>query len=262
MYVFKKIVGHIFLPVPLCVEILLLGLLLLWFTRRQRTGKVLVTLAAALLAGFGYYGVSSRILLPLERAYPPLADEAAAAALARGDGGSLRWIVVLGGGHRSDPAVPITSQLSDASLGRIVEAVRLYREFPGAKLVLSGGHYGDPVSDARAMARVAETLGVLPDRIVLEGWALDTKDQAREIKAIVGDDPFLLVTCASHMPRSMAILRGQGLRPVAAPAHYLARKRQGFHPGALFPDAEGLQAAERAVYEYLGLLWAELRGQT
>jgi hypothetical protein len=33
----------------LCLEVLLIGLLLLWFTRKQKTGKTVVTLAGALL---------------------------------------------------------------------------------------------------------------------------------------------------------------------------------------------------------------------
>ena len=45
MFLFKKIIPLFFFPVPLCLELLLAGLALLWFTRRQRAGKILVSAA-------------------------------------------------------------------------------------------------------------------------------------------------------------------------------------------------------------------------
>ena len=49
MFVVKKIVALFFYPVGLCLGILILGLFCLWATRRQRLGKVLVTLGTVLL---------------------------------------------------------------------------------------------------------------------------------------------------------------------------------------------------------------------
>jgi len=49
MFVMKKIVALFFSPFCLCLEILVLGLFCLWATRRQRLGKVLVTLGTVLL---------------------------------------------------------------------------------------------------------------------------------------------------------------------------------------------------------------------
>ena len=43
MFLFKKIVAPFFFPLSICLEILFLGLFLLWFTRRQKTGKIIVS---------------------------------------------------------------------------------------------------------------------------------------------------------------------------------------------------------------------------
>jgi uncharacterized SAM-binding protein YcdF (DUF218 family) len=51
----------------------------------------------------------------------------------------IKFVVVLAGGHKSDPAIPVTSQLSGESMIRLVEGIRILRESPGAKLILSGG---------------------------------------------------------------------------------------------------------------------------
>ncbi len=48
MFLFKKLLAPFFFPLPLCLAFLGLGLMLLWFTRRQRAGRTLVTLGTLL----------------------------------------------------------------------------------------------------------------------------------------------------------------------------------------------------------------------
>ena len=60
MFLFKKIVGPFFLPVSIGLEVMLLGLFFLWFTRRQRTGKVLVTTGVAALGLLSYSQVDRK----------------------------------------------------------------------------------------------------------------------------------------------------------------------------------------------------------
>ena len=54
------------------------------------------------------------------------------------------------------------------------------------------------------MARVDREIGVPEGDIILESKSEDTMDEALFIKPIVGNVPFVLVTTASHIPRSMA----------------------------------------------------------
>jgi uncharacterized SAM-binding protein YcdF (DUF218 family) len=58
----------------------------------------------------------------------------------------------------------------------------------------------------------------------------------------------------------MAMFHKLGLEPVAAPAGHLVRQTPPGSPGSFFPASAALQAAKIAVYEYLGLAWARLRG--
>jgi uncharacterized SAM-binding protein YcdF (DUF218 family) len=258
MFVLKKFVSRLFFPLPVCTEILLVGLILVWFTRRQKAGKVLVTLGAALLLLMGNRSLSSRLLIPLEHHYPPLAVVSAAGApQAR----SEKLIVVLSGGYTNDPRIPADSQLAEDTLARVVEGVELHRAMPGTKLLLSGGGVDGTVPASQHMARVAEDLGVSREDIVLESESKDTEEQARLVGVIVGREPFILVTSASHMPRAVALFRKAGTSPVPAPTDYLARRYTGLTADDIYPSAEGVVLAERAVYEYLGLAWAKLRGQ-
>ncbi len=253
MFLFKKIASTFLFPVPLCLEVMLVGLFLLWFTRKQVLGKVVVTLGAVLLGVLSYGSFSDGLLRPLEYSYPPKpAVEAIRGA---------KWIVVLGGGHVSDPRVPVTSQLSGESMARLVEGIRLQKMNPEARLLLSGGSAFDPVPNAEIMARVASSIGVDRQNMVLETTSRDTEEEARTIKDMVGNEPLLLVTSASHMHRSMALFKSQGMNPVPAPTGHMLKEPQGTSPRAFFPGTDGLRKAEAAFYEYLGLAWAKVRGE-
>lgn len=253
MFLLKKIMGPLFFPLPLCLVILLIGLFLLWLTRKQKAGKIVVSIGAILLAIFSFGLISDALLRPLENKYPPQLKL---------DGISdVKWVVVLGGGHRSDPRVPVTSQISGASLARLVEGIRLQRKLPHSKLILSGGGAFDPVPNANIMADVALAIGVDKEDFILEQSSKDTKDQAVLIKEIVGKERFALVTSASHMPRSMALFRKQGMNPTPVPTDHRVKESQGLSPGFFFPNASDIGKAERAFYEYLGIIWAKLRGQ-
>jgi len=72
MFLLKKVVGPLFMPLSVVLALALVGLFCLWFTRRQKTGKILVTVAVGLLALLGYHGVTDMLLRPLEQVYAPL----------------------------------------------------------------------------------------------------------------------------------------------------------------------------------------------
>ncbi|HUV50914.1 MAG TPA: envelope biogenesis factor ElyC [Anaerolineae bacterium] len=253
MFLFKKIVAPLLFPLSIILEILILGIFLLWFTRRQKAGKVLVFIGALLLGLLSYSSMSDICLKPLEYKYPPVMD--------LHQFSDVKWIVVLGGGHNSDPKLPVTGQIGDSSLSRLLEGVRIHKKLPESRLILSGSGVYDPVSNASVMAGVAKVMGIGADKLILEELSKDTKDQARLIHKIVGDERFILVTSASHMPRSMALFRKPGMKPIPAPTDYMVKESRGISPNIFFPNADSLRKMERVFYEYLGLGWAWLRGQ-
>jgi uncharacterized SAM-binding protein YcdF (DUF218 family) len=255
MFLFKKIVGPFFFPLSLCLEIFLIGLLLLWFTKKKKAGKIFVSGGVILLILCTYGPVPRLLLKPLESRYPPL--------LSVKDLPEIRWIVVLGGGHTADPQMPANSQLYHTSLARLVEGIRLHLSLPGSKLILSGGALYDPVPESKVMADVALALRVQRQNLILESLSKDTEEEAILIQKMVGKDAFVLVTSASHMPRAMGLFRKLGMHPIPAPTDYGIKESPGeeISPGMFFPGSTDLQNAEAAVYEYLGLAWAKLRNR-
>ena len=136
-FLVKKIVAYTLYPLSLCLIILVVGLLFIWFTRKQRIGKVIVSMGVGILLIFSLGIVSNTLLGSLESEYAPLAD------LQGLDG--IKCIVVLGGGHSSDTKLPANGRLSDSALARLVEGIRIHNNLKDSQLILSGGAVFDPI---------------------------------------------------------------------------------------------------------------------
>jgi uncharacterized SAM-binding protein YcdF (DUF218 family) len=253
----KKFLTPLFYPLGLALVLLTVGLLLLWCSRWQRAGRTLATVALLVLLVGGCDGVARSLVLSLEDRYPSLSAQ----ALLSDTIASVRWIVVLGGGNNPDPDLPQTAQLERASLARLLEGIRLHRALPASRLILSGGAVYTSVPEAEAMAEVAELLGVDKTHLVLEVESRDTGEQARVTAGRFRNEPFLLVTSASHMPRAMALFEKQGLSPIPAPTDYLAFRGAEVHPGRFWPNAWNLYLTQVAVHEYFGFAYSWMTGQ-
>jgi hypothetical protein len=66
MFLFKKLVSPLLFPLPLASFLLLLGLALLWFTKKQKAGKVLVSAGTFWLLSLGFGIFAPWTLAPLE----------------------------------------------------------------------------------------------------------------------------------------------------------------------------------------------------
>jgi len=260
MFLFKKIASAFLSPVGICVVLLLLGLVFLWFTRRQKLGKILVTASALLLMLFGSVVFSNMLLRPLENQYVPLAiDEAAPSSesLPR-----AKWIAVMGASWSADSRLPANSQIKDIFLARFVEAARVRRAIPDSKVIVSVAGTSSGEEKTAFLECLATSTGLdLNDAVVIAD-ARDSKDEARLIKQTIGDNSVILVTSACHMPRSVALFKGQGMDPIPSPAGHLLRGEQRLRLRDVLPSTKGLHRTGVAFHEYLGMLWAKLRGQT
>jgi uncharacterized SAM-binding protein YcdF (DUF218 family) len=249
-----KIVSRLFFPVPVICELLIVGLLLMWFTRRQKAGRILVTAGTFLLLVLSCDPIPTIFLRTLEQRYHPVTPASLQAA---GKPGGSTCIVVLGSGYSPDPSVDLDSHLSQDAVVRLLQGIQLCRQAAACKLVLSGG----PPAAAQTMNKIALSMGIEQKDIVLEERSHNTEGEARFLQPTLGASPFLLVTSASHMPRAMGLFRKLGMNPIAAPTDYLAKTGGPFSPEHFYPGTGALSKSERGIYEYLGMAWEKLLGQ-
>lgn len=246
LFLLKKVVGELMNPLSIGLLITFVGLTALYL-ERLRAAKQLLSLSFVWIALVSYGPVSDMLVRALEQSYPALIETPV----------GIDYILVLGNGHKSDAALPISSQVSATALKRLNEGVRHYYRLPGSKLIVSGynGLY-DPNTHAAMQKKMALSLGVDADDIIMFETAKDTVEEAMMMKKIVGEKPFILVSSATHMPRAYKIFTSLGLNPIAAPTDYYA---VGESEWVQMPDGSALQGSEKAFHEYYGLIWERIK---
>jgi uncharacterized SAM-binding protein YcdF (DUF218 family) len=234
------------LTAPLVIVLLVaIAALLCRLAGRSRASRILLIGAAVLAYLASIPLVGQALLRPLESRFPPLnADHLP----------SVDYIVVLGSGYRPHDGVSVTAALDREGLTRAVEAVRLTRSLPGARLVVSGGALRGQPPIAQGYAQLARALGVAEQSLIISDRPRDTRSESNEVRRLLGSRPFLLVTSAYHMPRAMLLMRRAGAEPIAAPAGQRVFGATPISWRSFLPGAGGLGDTVRALHEYAGIL--------
>lgn len=257
LFFLKKLISRFFFPVPLVLELLLLGFILQRFSRFKRTGKGFVVVGGLLLIVFGYNLGTERVLRSIERAYPPLMEKRVSDLPADAD------ILVLGRGLADEPGLPPDSRVGGEYLARILEAVRVRRMLPDARILVSVAGYTSKEAKRDFLDGMAEVVGLDRDEFILLSGARDTADELELVREEVRGTNLVVVSSASHLPRAMRMFAETELNAIPAPCAYgILEPAEGpWTPVVLFPNARNLLAAENAVYELMGNVWVWLRGE-
>jgi uncharacterized SAM-binding protein YcdF (DUF218 family) len=215
-YVLLKTLFMLAMPPASLAGALLLAIVLTLFGRR-RLARWLVALAIVELLVMSFPPASDALIRQLE-------DQARAAALAM-PRCCFDAIVVLGGGIA--PALP-----PDRVLPRLVNgadrmwlAAHLYRSKVAPRIIVAGGGYeadpNDPATtEAAAMRQFLVDLGVPADAIVEESKSVNTIENIRNVRAMVGDKRVALITSAYHMPRALQLAALARLDVAAFPTDF------------------------------------------
>jgi uncharacterized SAM-binding protein YcdF (DUF218 family) len=251
-FVLSKLFWLVASPANLLLALSVVGVVLL-FTRHWLWGRRLCVIG---LAGFSLISVSplgSLMLSPLENRFTRPAELATPPAV----------IVVLGGAIQPELSRARRQVSVNEAAGRLTEALALARLYPSAKIVYSGcsAALGGGPCEADVAGRFFTSMGVAPDRVLLERKSRNTQENAlftHELLAQTDGEVWLLVTSAFHMPRAMGAFRKVGLSVTPWPAAYLTPPH-GFQFGQIIG---GLRLSETALREWIGLLAYRLTGRT
>ena len=215
-------------------------------TKDYKRAKQLLLGSFIWLSIWSYSPLVNSLLYKLETSYPSLHK------VPKG----IHYIYLLGGGHHTDNSLPITSQIEPTSVVRLTEAMRLYHQLPNAKIILSGYNgFKDKNSHALMQYKLATALGIPSNSLILKPLPKDTKEEAITAKKIISQDPFILVTSASHMKRAMILFKQQGLHPIPAPTNHLANTSVNLW--RIF-SIYALYKSNILWHEYLGILWQKI----
>lgn len=237
------------MPINLVLILLILAIFL--FKKRPRKSFKCLLSALILLFVSSMPVVSDHFILQIEDNYEAFTHSST----------PVDYIIVLGGWHTANAALPVTSQLNSDSLQRLVEALRIYKLHPEAKIITSGHHNSDEESNAQKMKKALILFGVSDQKIITENFPKDTEEEAQLISPRVQGTNVVLITNADHMPRAMKYFQNEGIKPIAAPTGFWVKninspKNWGYY----IPSSRKLQQTTVAWYESLGLLVQWLKG--
>ena len=115
----------------------------------------------------------------------------------------LDYVVVLGCAVKGEKLTPLLKS-------RVDKGISVYKDNPGAKLILSGGQGADePLPEGRAMAKYARGTGVPEEDVISEERSKNTEENLRFSRELMGGDRprFAIVTNSYHVMRSLLIAR-------------------------------------------------------
>jgi len=221
---------------------------LVFFVLRKKIGKILIIAAIIFYYFFSISPVADLVISPLENQYKNKEQRLS----------DVENIVLLIGGVKKGD-LPISSKLGESSLFRTVKAVEIYFQAEHKPTIIISG--SDPISSssrpAEEIAKFIQSFNVSKENILLEEKSKNSYQSAKEIKKIIGDESFILITSAYHLPRSVYIFRKMGLDPIPVPADFKAE--ENYNILDLFPDPRNLKKCDLAFHEYFGLLYYHLR---
>ncbi len=232
---FLKIIQQLLLPSVFVLVLIAFGFILTFRKKNFKIGRILILTGILLYYLFSLTPVVDFLLLPLEKEYASVKTE----EIKQAD-----KIVLLLGGRESDVL-------------RASEVLRIaHLTNQKAKVIISGTDPFNPRSEeATAVRGFFTARGIPAENIIIEGRSRNTWENVRNIKEIVGDEPFFLATSAYHMKRSIKEFQKVGANPIPAPMDF--KRRGEYGPLSYFPSARNLRNADLVIHEYFGIIFYE-----
>jgi uncharacterized SAM-binding protein YcdF (DUF218 family) len=252
LFVASKLLQAITQPLFWLVLWWALALLMLGFRgsshRWRRAALGMLWAGMVVLAALGFKSIPDSLLRSLEDQYAVPKEQ----EIKRHVG-----LIVLGGAIQHPDVFVVRGEvpLGEAA-ERMSTPVGLLRQHPHLKLVFSGGE-GRLLTTGTTEAALAQAFytaqGVDMARVTMEGGSRTTRENAQQVAHVLGQrcqEPWLLVTSAWHMPRSMAEFEAVGCNVTAYPVDFRTSLSTSLTEYSL---AHSLVSWQTALHEWLGL---------
>ncbi len=155
-----------------------------------------------------------------------------------------------------------------SSSDRFIQTATLYHTGKIKKILVTGGGSSllyDYPAEAEYLKNALVANAVPEKDIIVEPLSRNTYENAIFSKKIIDSlqlkPPFLLITSASHMPRSSAVFKKAGIPFVTYPCDYKVAKEKFSVDGFLLPDASLLNKWSELLKEMIGILAYKFTGK-
>jgi uncharacterized SAM-binding protein YcdF (DUF218 family) len=255
MFIASKLLSFITQPLAWVVVLLLASLLMqrrnnLW-RLRLGWGALLVLLLQ------GWEPLPDAVLRQLEAQYAGLG--------AQDNLKKYVGVVVLGGALESTYVWQGHNQVAlNEAAERMTVPVALLQQQPHLRLLFTGGEgelFVQGLAEADRAKIFFDSMGVHASKVLYESTSHTTYENAVFSAALAGvhpDQPWLLLTSASHMPRSMTTFVKAGWNVTPYPVDFRAGQQT---PWTQYSLTAGAKKWHLALHEWAGLLAYRLAGR-
>jgi len=220
MFIISKIIGFLITPIVVVLALLILSLIAAWAGYRRLslwTGiPALVITIIVSVTPLAEFAVRT-----LENRYPQRQGI---------DLDTVAGAIILGGAQSSSNLVAERGRyLVNDNAERLITILELRRKRPDIAIVVTGGSgtIAKTVLNEGDVNRLFfKAVGIDESSIIIEERSRNTFENAALTAPLLPQDdrPWLLVTSASHMPRSVMIFEDRGIDIVPYPVDYTAEK--------------------------------------
>jgi uncharacterized SAM-binding protein YcdF (DUF218 family) len=256
-FVFSKIVQFCIEPLNWVIVFVVLSLFFLGL-RKSHLCKRFLLLALADLLLVGWLPTSELFLRALEDATPKV-------NLTQMSAKDFGGIIILGGAIEGGEIALDRGEVSIySSAERVTKAFELIRQYPDLPFIFSGfsGRLSPKgMSEADAFKRLIAEQGLSDKNAHYENQSRNTYENALLVKPMVlelgaigennAQKPWLLITSASHMYRSLKIFQKQGMEVIPVPVDYQTSNTLRW---GRFDLEDGVQHWNKLMHELIGLL--------
>lgn len=254
MFFAAKVLALLTQPLTWVVVMLAASLLI---HQRPALARKLVGLALAVLLATGWQPLPHALLRQLEGEYVEMAPGANLTGYV--------GVVVLGGATEEGYIAQAHSQpLLNAAAERMTAPIAMLRHNPHLRIVFTGGEgslLGSGPSEAERVLPFFDSMGLPANQVTYEAASRTTHENAvlsAQLPGIDTQQRWLLVTSASHMPRSMRTFAKAGWNVTAYPVDF---RTGSATPWTEYSLKDGVRNWQLFLHETLGLLAYRVAGR-
>ena len=256
MFAVSKIVWWLVDPANLLLIVLVFGAVVSSARRFRRLGRRVLAVATAGAVLVSVLPLGTWLLRPLEQRFPAMQ------ALPE----NLTGLITVGGAVNQFITAERDQVALTAGAERLTAFVGLARRRPDLRLVYTGGSGAllrQDLKETTVARRFFAEMGLDPAPVIFEGLSRNTFENAVNSAALLrpaqGNQVWLLITSAAHMPRTVGVFRKAGFTILPYPVDYQTSARSAGYGAGL---RAGLNLLSSGVYEWLGLIAYRLLGRT
>ena len=186
-----------------------------------------------------------------------LEDDYSVVKLESNDWKKADAIVVLACNYFEDDNLPFVSRWPNCSIQRNLHATLMYKVYP-LPIYIAGGVLGSKDKEPQAFHNrdFYTLMGVEKNDIHVFPLGTNTQTEVEALAPQLKGKRIALVTSASHLTRSLVYFNLHGIDVIPIPVEHLSKIE--IEPTIGLPNATSLYRSERAIHEYLGIIYQKV----